>query len=211
MSESGILGYIASHPIPEVVSGINAYMLGAQSINPDIQIRIIWVNSWFDPGREADVATALIDQGADVLSQHTDSPAALQVAEQRGVWVFGQASDMIAFAPNRQLTAIVDDWSDYYVSRVQAVMDGTWESGAVWGGLDSGMVDMAEYTNMPEDVAAMARETEEKIRSGEFHPFTGPIIRQDGSVAAEEGVVMSDDDIHGMNWYVQGIEDTLPN
>jgi basic membrane protein A and related proteins len=211
MSESGILGYIASYPIPEVVSGINSYMLGAQSINPDIEIRIIWVNSWYDPGREADAATALIDQGADVLAQHTDSPAALQVAEQRGVYAFGQASDMIRFAPTRQLTAIIDDWSEYYVERVQAVMDGTWESGAVWGGLDSGMVRMADYTNMPEDVAAMARETEEAIRTGAFHPFTGPIVNQAGEEIIGDGEVLTDDQIHSMDWYIQGIDDTLPN
>ncbi len=210
MSESGVLGYVASHPIPEVIQGINSYMLGAQSVNPDIEIRIIWVNSWFDPGREADAATALIDQGADVLAQHTDSPAALQVAEERGVYAFGQASDMIDFAPNRQLTAIVDDWSDYYVERVQAVIDGTWETGAVWGGLDSGMVKMADYTNMPEDVAEMARETEEKIATGEMHPFTGPIHNQDGDLVIGEGEALSDDDLHAMDWYVQGIDDTLP-
>ena len=133
MSKTGTAGYIASFPIPEVVRGINSFMLGAQSVDPDFKVKIIWVNTWYDPGKEADAAKALIDQGADIISQHTDSPAALQVAEERGVLAFGQASDMIKFAPKAQLTAIIDDWSSYYVSRVQAVLNGSWKSEDTWG------------------------------------------------------------------------------
>jgi basic membrane protein A len=210
VSETGTAGYIASFPIPEVIQGINAFMLGAQSINPEFKVRVVWVNTWHDPGRESDAAKALLDQGADVLAQHTDSPAPLQVADQRGAKAFGQAEDQIQYAPNAQLTAIVDNWSPYYIERVQAVLDGTWESKDTWGGIDSGMVEMAPYTNMPDDVAAMAEETERKIAAGELHPFQGPITKQDGSVAVPEGETLDDAAILGMNWYVQGIDDRLP-
>jgi basic membrane protein A and related proteins len=211
LSETGTAGYVASFPIPEVVSGINAFMLGAQSVNPDFKVRVVWVNSWYDPGKEADAAKVLFGQGADMITQHTDSTAPLQIAEDEGKHGFGQATDMIRFAPNAQLTAIVDDWSGYYVERVQAVLDGTWEPVDVWGGLDSGMVEMAPFTNMPDDVAEMAAETTEAIRSGELNPFTGPIHNQAGELVVEEGETLSDGDVLGMNWYVQGIDDQLPN
>jgi basic membrane protein A and related proteins len=211
MSKTGTAGYVASFPIPEVVSGINAFMLGAQSVDPDFKVRVVWVNSWYDPGKEADAAKVLFGQGADMISQHTDSTAPLQIAEDEGKHGFGQATDMIAFAPNAQLTAIVDDWSGYYVERIQAVLDGTWEPVDVWGGLDSGMVAMAPYTNMPDDVAEMAAETTEAIASGELHPFTGPIHNQAGELVVKEGETLSDGDVLGMNWYVQGIDDQLPN
>ncbi|WP_306027458.1 BMP family ABC transporter substrate-binding protein [Stappia sp. MMSF_3263] len=210
MSKSGTAGYIASFPIPEVVRGINSFMLGAQSVNPDFKVKVVWVNTWYDPGKEADAAKALLDQGADVIAQHTDSPAPLQVAEERGAIGFGQASDMINFAPKAQLTAIVDDWSVYYKGRVKAVLDGTWKSEDVWGGLAAEMVLMAPYTNLPEDVAKAAAETQEKIRSGEFHPFTGPIFKQDGSQAVGEGEILDDGTLLGMNWYIKGIDDKLP-
>src|SRR5476651_1093748 len=127
MSKSGVLGYIGSFPIPEVVSGINATILGAQTANPNIKIKIIWVNTWFDPGKEADAAKALIDQGADVIMQHTDSPAAMQVAAQRGVFAFGQDSDMVKFGPKTQLTAIINNWAPYYVKQVKAEVEGKWK------------------------------------------------------------------------------------
>ena len=209
MSKTGTAGYIGSFPIPEVVSGINAFLLGAQSVNPDFKVKIVWANSWFDPAKEADAAKALIDQGADIISQHTDSTAPLQVAEERGVLGFGQASDMINFAPKSQLTAIIDDWAPYYIERVQAVLDGTWKSEQTWHGLKEGHVVMAPYTNLPDDVVAMAKETEEKIKGG-WEPFTGPITKQDGSEAAADGVRLDDGAILGMNWYVKGIDDKLP-
>jgi basic membrane protein A and related proteins len=211
MSETGQAGYIASFPIPEVVMGINAFVLGARSIDPDFTVRVVWVNTWHDPGREADAARALIDQGVDILSQHTDSPAPLQIAEERGnVYAFGQASDMIEFAPNAQLTAIIDDWGPYYLERAQAVLDGTWESHIVWHGIPEGMVVMAPYTNMPDDVRQMAEETEERIRNRELHPFTGPIVRQDGEQVIGEGEVLDDEHLLGMNYYVEGVLGDLP-
>jgi len=211
VSQTGTAGYVGSFPIPEVVSGINAFMLGAQSITPEFKVRVVWVNSWYDPGKEADAAKVLFGQGADIITQHTDSTAPLQIAEEEGKHGFGQASDMIKFAPNAQLTAIVDDWSGYYVERVQAVLDGTWEPVDVWGGLDSGMVAMAPITNMPDDVAEMAAKTTDAIKSGDLHPFAGPIHNQAGEQVVAEGETLADSDVLGMNWYVQGIDDKLPN
>src|ERR1700757_2284643 len=180
MSKAGVLGYIASFPIPEVIMGINATMLGAQTVNPNIKVKIIWANTWFDPGKEADAAKALIDQGADVIMQHTDSPAPVQVAAQRGVFAFGQDSDMIKFGPKTQLTSIMDNWGPYYTARVKAELDGTWKSEDIWDGLKQKMVVMAPYTNMPDDVKKAAEETEAAIKDGKLHPFKCPVIGQDG-------------------------------
>ena len=210
MSKSGVAGYIASFPIPEVVRGINSFLLGAQSINPDFKLKIVWVSTWFDPGKEADAAKVLIGQGADIITQHTDSTAPLQIAAEQGVVGFGQASDMIKFAPDTQLTAIIDDWAPYYVRRVGAALDGTWKSEDTWDGMGPGMVGMAPYTNLPDDVVAMAQETEAKITSGEFHPFTGPIHNQEGEMVIGEGEVLDDGVLLGMNWYVKGVDDKLP-
>ncbi|MFC5586085.1 BMP family ABC transporter substrate-binding protein [Nitratireductor kimnyeongensis] len=211
MSEKGVAGYIASFPIPEVVMGINAFLLGAQSVNPDFQVKIVWANTWFDAGKEADAAKALLDQGVDIITQHTDSTAPLQVAAERGIKGFGQASDMIKFAPETQLTSIVDDWGPYYIERVLAVMDGTWEQIDVWGGMKDGHVVMAPYTNMPDDVKAAAEEIEAKIKDEGFNPFTGPVYKQDGTLWLEEGKVAPDGEALSMNFYVKGIDDKLPN
>lgn len=212
MSKTGTVGYIGSFAIPEVVSGINAFMLGAQSVRPDIKVKIVWVNSWYDPGKEADAAKALADQGADILSQHTDSPAAMQVAEQRGILAFGQDSDMSRFGPRAQLTSIVNDWVPYYVRRVQAMLDGTWTSGDTWGGLSTGLVHMAPYANMPPEVKAMAEATEAAIRAGTLHPFRCPVVRQDGqTVECKGNGVLADEQILGMNFYVRGIDERMPS
>ena len=211
MSKAGVLGYIGSFPIPEVISGINATMLGAQSINPNIKVKIIWVNTWFDPGKEADAAKALLDQGADMLMQHTDSPAAMQVAEQRGVFAFGQDSDMIKFGPKRQLTAIVNNWAPYYVDRIKLELDGKWESGDVWGSLKSKMLLMAPYTNMPDDVKQLATATQAAITDGTLHPFKCPVVDQDGkTVECKGGTHLDDGQILGMNFYVKGVDDKIP-
>jgi simple sugar transport system substrate-binding protein len=210
MSKTGVAGYIVSFPIPEVVMGINAFMLGAQSVNPDFKIKVVWINSWFDPAKEADAAKALFDQGADIITQHTDSPAPLQIAQERGLVGFGQAHDMIEFAPKAQLTAIVDTWGPYYVERAQAALDGTWKSQQSWEGLKEKILEMAPYTNMPDDVKAMAEDTEAKIISGELHPFHGPIFKQDGSELVAEGQSVDDATLLGMNFYVKGVDDQLP-
>jgi simple sugar transport system substrate-binding protein len=173
-------------------------------------VKIVWVNSWIDPGREADAAKTVFDQGADIITQHTDSTAPLQIAEERGLHGFGQAHDMIAFAPNAQYTAIVDNWGPYYIERVTAVIDGTWESTSSWDGLAEGLVQMAPYTNVPEEVAAAAEELEHLIATGEFHPFAGPITDQDGTERVPAGDVAPDAMLLEMNWYVEGIEDRIP-
>lgn len=211
MSKAGVAGYIASFPIPEVVMGINAFMLGAHSVNPDFKVKVVWANTWFDPAKEADAAKALIDQGVDIITQHTDSTGAMQVAEERGIHAFGQASDMIEAGPNSQLTATVDTWGPYYAKRIQAVIDGTWETGQIWEGLKEGIMTMAPYTNMPDDVKKAAEEVEAKIKSGELHPFTGPVNKQDGTPWLAEGEVSDDATLLGMNFYIEGIDDKLPN
>src|SRR5699024_10797911 len=209
MAPNGQAGYIATFPIPEVVMGINSCMLGAQSINPDFKIHIIWTNSWFDPGKEADAAKALFDQGMDVLAQHSDSSAAMQVAEKRGKYAFGQASDQIKFGPDAQLTSIVYEWGPYYERRVQDVIDGSWKSHAYWKGLKAHMLFMAPFTNMPDDVKQLAEDTVEKIEDG-FDPFTGPVYKQDGSQWLKDGQVAKDSVVLGMDFFVKGITDKLP-
>ncbi len=210
MTKTNTIGYIVSFPIPEVIAGINAFMLGAQSTNPNLKVKIVWVNTWFDPGKEADAAKALLAQGADILVQHTDSAAAMQEAEKAGKLAFGQASDMVKFGPKAQLTSIVDDWSEYYIARVQAALDGKWTSIDTWGGLAEDMVHMAAYANMPDDVKKMAQDTQAAIKAGKLHPFKGPIFKQDGSEAVKAGANLPDKDILSMNWYVKGIDDKIP-
>ena len=210
MSKKGVAGYIASFPIPEVVQGINAFLLGAQSVNPDFKLKVVWVNTWHDVGKEADAAKALIDQGVDMLTQHTDSTGPMQVAAERGVHAFGQAADMIKAGPKTQLTAILDTWGPYYIKRIAASMDGTWSTGSTWDGLAQGILDMAPYTNMPDDVKAMAMATQKKIISGELKPFTGPIKKQDGSVWLQAGESADDGTLLGMSFYIQGVDDKLP-
>jgi simple sugar transport system substrate-binding protein len=209
-SKTGVAGYIASFPIPEVVRGINSFILGAQSVNPDFKLKVVWVNSWFDPGKEADAANTLVAQGADILTQHTDSTAAMQVAQEKGVKAFGQASDMINFGKDVQLTAIIDDWSPYYVERVKAVKEGTWKQHDVWLGMDKGDVVMAPYTNMKPETAKAAEEIEAKIKSNEFEPFTGPITKQDGTEWLKDGEKADVGTLLGMNFYVKGVDDQLP-
>ncbi len=210
ISKSGTAGYIGSFAIPEVVRGMNAFMLGAQSVNPEFKIKTVWVNSWYDPGREADAAKALIDQGVDIMVQHTDSPAPLQVAQERGIKGFGQASDMIKFAREAQTTAIVDYWDAYYIARVRAVLDDTWSSTDTWGGFDKEMVHLAPFTNVSQEVAVKSSQTRDAIQSGQLQVFQGPIIKQDGTVFLKEGEIASDKQLLGMNFFIKGIDDKLP-
>ena len=211
MSKAGVLGYIGSFPIPEVVSGINATMLGALSVNPNMKVKIIWVNSWFDPGKEADAAKALLDQGADIITQHTDSPAPMQIVSERGKFAFGQDSEMIKFGPKAQLTSILDTWAPYYIARVKAEMDGTWKESDVWGGLDTKMFEMAPFTNMPDDVKKMAEDTQAALTSGKLQPFKCPVVGQDGKdVECKGGDHLADEQVLSMNYYIKGIDDKLP-
>jgi basic membrane protein A and related proteins len=211
MSKAGVLGYIASFPIPEVIMGINATILGAQTVNPNIKVKIIWANTWFDPGKEADAAKALLDQGADVIMQHTDSPAAMQIASERGKLAFGQDSDMIKFGPKTQLTSIVDNWAPYYISRVNAELAGKWEMDDTWGGLKTKTVVMAPFTNMPDDVKKLAEDTEAGILAGKLFPFKCPIVDQEGkTIECKGGDHLDDGQVLGMNFYVKGIDDKIP-
>ncbi len=212
MTKSNVVGYIASFPIPEVVRGINAAYLAAKNVNPAVKFKVIWVSTWLDPGKEADAAKALIDQGADVLMQHTDSPAAIKIAEEKGIVAFGQASNMKSFGPTAQLTSIIDNWGPYYIDRVQAVMDGTWESKDTWDGIAPGMVGILEFSDrIPADVRKMAGDARDAIVAGTLHPFTGPINKQDGSLWLAAGETADDGTLAGMNFYVEGVEGSLPN
>ncbi len=212
MTESNIIGYIGAYPIPEVIQGINAAFLAARSVNPDVEFRIVWANAWFNPALEADAAATLIEQGADVLMQHTDSTAPMNIAEDAGIWAVGKASDKSAFGPNAQLTSIINNWDSYYIERVQAVMGGTWEPTETWGGIGDDMIVFAPFHEaIPEEVRAEAEAARDAIAAGELHPFTGPINRQDGSEWLAEGETASDDELRAMNFYVEGIEGTIPN
>ena len=212
MTKSNTIGYIASFPIPEVIRGINATYLGAKKVNPDIKIKIIWVNSWFDPGKESDAAKTLIDQGADVIMQHTDSPAPIQVAEKRGVWAVGQASDMASFGPKAHLTAIVDNWAPYYIARAKAAMDGTWQGGGdTWGGFSTGMVELAELNSaIPADVQELANSVRAGITDGSIHPFAGPLNDNAGNEIVAAGSNADDGMLARMNVYIEGIDAEVP-
>lgn len=207
MSKSGVAGYIASFPIPEVVMGINAFTLAARKVNPNFETKVLWVSSWYDPAKEADAAKALIDQGADVIAQHTDSPAALQACEQRGLMAFGQAWDMSSFAPNAHMTAIANKWGVYYTDRIQNALDGTWESTDTWWGLKQGMIEMTPFNDrIPGDVRSAAKATEQGIVDGSKPPFAGPIFDQTGTQRIAEGETLGDEDLHSMDWYVRGVQ-----
>jgi len=206
MSKSGVAGYIASFPIPEVVMGINAFTLAARKVNPEFKTKVLWVSSWYDPAKEADAAKALIDQGSDVIAQHTDSPAALQTCEQRGLMAFGQAWDMSNFAPKAHLTAIVNRWGPYYEARIQQLLDGKWEAGDTWWGLKEGVLEMSPYNDaIPADVQAAAEATRTGIIDGSVNPFEGPIKDNAGKERLASGA-LGDGDLHKMDWYVEGVQ-----
>jgi basic membrane protein A and related proteins len=210
-SRSKQIGYIASFPVPEVIHAINTVMRGAWSVDPAMRVRVVWVGAWFNPGREADAARALIDQGCDVVCQHTDSPAPLQLANERGVFGFGQASDMTRFAPRAHLTSSVNNWGDYYVERARAVIAGTWRPGDVWGGLNSGMFRLAPFTNMTPEEASEAGRIRDALAAGTLHPFDGPIMRQDGTPVIPAGQRLTDDQIRAQNYFYQGIDVAMPS
>jgi simple sugar transport system substrate-binding protein len=212
MTESDTIGYIASYPIPEVIRGINAAYIHARKANPDVQFKIIWAYTWFDPAKEADAANALIEQGADVILQHTDSTAPQAAAEKAGdVITFGQASDMAEYKPLPRVSSIIDNWAPYYIDRTQAVMDGTWESQQVWHGIKEGMVEIGEITDaVPDDVKAEALAMKDAIAAGEYHPFTGPLNKQDGTAWLAEGETADDGTLLGMDFYVEGLQSEIP-
>ncbi|MDG1431075.1 MAG: BMP family ABC transporter substrate-binding protein [Paracoccaceae bacterium] len=212
MTKSNIVGYIGSYPIPEVVRGINSAFIHAKKVNPDVEFKIIWAFTWFDPAKEADAAKTLIDQGADVILQHTDSTAPQAVAAEAGnVVTFGQASDMSEYAPFPRVSSIIDDWAPYYVARTQAVMDGTWTSMDTWDGIGPGMVGIGEISDaVPADVKAEAMALKDALADGSYHAFTGPVNKQDGSAWLAEGETADDGTLAGMSFYVEGIDGSIP-
>lgn len=211
MTKSNVIGYIGSFPIPEVVRGINAFTLALRRVNPKATVKVVWVSTWYDPRKEAEAAKVLMDQGADVILQHTDSTAPIQAAQDAGKWAAGQASDMTQFAPRSHLTAIIDNWNSYYVNRVKAAMDGTWTSQDTWSGLKERMVEMAAFNDaIPDEVKKEAKAAHDAIIAGTQHPFQGPFSKQDGTPAAKDGETLDDGTLLGMNWYVEGVEGQLP-
>ncbi len=213
MTKTNKVGYIASFPIPEVIRGINSAFIHAKKVNPDVEFSIIWAYTWFDPAKEADAAQALIEQGADVILQHTDSTAPQAAAEAAGnVITFGQASDMAEFGPMPRVSSIIDDWAPYYIARTQAVMDGTWSSTNTWDGIGPGMVKIGEISDVvPADVKAEALAMVSALGDGSYHAFTGPINKQDGSAWLAEGETADDGTLAGMSFYVEGITGDIPN
>ena len=212
MTKSNIVGYIASFPIPEVIRGINSAYIHAAKVNPDVEFKIIWVYTWFDPAKEADAAKALIEQGADVVLQHTDSTAPQAAAQEAGnVVTFGQASDMGQYAPFPRVSSIIDDWAPYYVARTKAVMDGSWESMDTWDGIGPGMVAIGEISDaVPANVKEEALAMKAALGDGSYHAFTGPLNKQDGSAWLADGETADDGTLAGMNFYVEGITAEIP-
>lgn len=211
MTKSNILGYVAAFPIPEVLQGINAFIRGARSVNPKAEVRVVWVNSWYDPGKEREAALTLISQKADVVTHHTDSTAVVQAAQERNVYAFGYHSDMSKYGAKAHLSAATHHWGAYYTKVVQDVLAGTWKTGTIWGGIKEGFIKLAPINPVvPKDVQDQVAKIEGDIRAGKFHPFTGPVVDQDGKQRLAAGQVMSDADLGGMNYYVQGVTSKLP-
>jgi len=211
MSKSGKLGFVGSIPIPEVIRNINAYTLGARSVNPAISTKVIWVNSWFDPGKEREAALALIAQGADVLLQNTDSPAVVQAAAEKGKYAFGWDSEMTKFGPSAHLAAAVLHWDKIYDDVVDDVLAGSWKAGDIFIGAEKGAVDLEAFGPMvPDEVKKLVDERRSAIKAGKLHPFGGPLKDQAGKEVVAAGKAMDDKTLLGMNYYVGGVEGSVP-
>ena len=211
MTKTNKICYVGAYPFPEVIREINTYYLGAKKMNPNVDIDIVWVNTWYDPGKEANAAEVMMAQGCDMVAQHTDSPAPLQAAQKQGKLGFGQASDQIKFAPKAQLTATIDNWGPYYIKKVGQVIDGTWETGDYFGHMNEGAVQMAPFTNMPANVAKEAQHIKDMISHGHYFAFTGPIKDNTGKLQLKDGEVASDAHLNSMMYYVEGIDAKVPN
>lgn len=211
MTKKNIIGYVAAFPIPEVIRGINAFTLGVRSVNPEAQVRVVWTQTWFDPGIERDAADSLLDVGADVLAMHQDAPATLQAAEARGAYVIGYNSDMRKFAPNAFLTAPIWNWGALYTKIAEAVHNGTWKSQQLWWGMKEDLVKLAKLSDkIPSDVRDLVAAKTAAIKSGTLHPFSGPIKNQDGKVVVPAGRTLDDGALLSMNYFVEGVQGTIP-
>lgn len=210
MTKSKKLGYVAAFPIPEVVRGINAFTLGAQAVNPEVEVRVVWTKTWYDPATEKEAAKSLLDVGCDVIAQHQDSPGPQEAAQERDAYSVGYNTDMTSFAPKSHLTAAVWNWGPFYKEMVQQVKDGTWKSQAYWYGLEKGIVDLAPFGEMvPEDVRAAVLAKKADIISGAYTVFSGPIMDQSGAVRVQPDAVMTDEELLSFDWFVQGVVGTL--
>jgi len=213
MTKSNILGWVGAFPVPQVLYSLNAFLLGAQSVNPDVTLKLVWVNAWVDPAKEKDAVSTLVSQGADVISGSPNTPVQSKAARDEGVWSIGNTGDFSEFVYETQLASFELDWSPAHIEAAQAVLDGTWEPTGRWRGLgDGGFIRMS--TRSPELPASVGEEldmAEAAIISGELKPFAGPITDQSGTVRIAEGMELSDDEIRGMNWLVAGVQGSVPS
>jgi basic membrane protein A and related proteins len=212
MTKTNVAGYVAAFPIPEVVMGINAFTRGMRSVNPKAETKVVWVNSWYDPGREREAADTLISQGADVVTHHTDSTAAVQAAEAKKVYAVGYHSDMSKYGPNAHLTAVTHNWGDYYTRTAQAAVEGKWKPDSVWMGVKEGVIRMAPFNKVvPQDVQDLVKKTEGDMKAGKFHPFTGPVKDNTGKERVAAGKPLDDATLNKMDYYVEGVQGKLPS
>jgi len=210
-TKSNIIGYVAAHPIPEVVRGINAFTQGVRSVNPQAKVKVVWTNTWYDPAKEKQAGITLLDSGADVIAQHQDTPGPQQAAEERGKFGVGYNTDMSKMAPKAELTAAIWNWGPYYVKVVESVKNKTWKSEQYWGPMSDGLVALAPYGSMvaPETKNAV-EDVQKKMMAGQWDVFWGPVKDQSGNVKIAAGQKMSDADMLSFNWFVEGVEGTIP-
>jgi basic membrane protein A and related proteins len=211
MTKSNVLGVVASIPIPEVIRNIDSFTLGAQSVNPKVTTRVVWVNKWFDPPKEGEGAVALMNDGADVLMQNTDSSAVLQAAEKAGKMGFGWDSDMSKFGPKAHLASAVINWAPYYKKAVKDGLDGTWKSEATWWGVKEGAIDLVSVSDkVPAPVKKKLDTVKAGLADGTFAIWKGPIADQSGKMLLKAGETADDKFLHGINFYVKGVQGKLP-
>ncbi len=207
MTRTNLAGYVAGFPIPEVLQGINAFTLGMRSVNPKAQVKVVWLNAWFDPPRERDAAMTLFNQDVDVIAFHTASTAVMAAAQERGKMAVAYHSDMRKTAPDAQIVAVTHHWGDYYVRRVQAVLDGRWKSGSFWGGVKDAMVRAGDFgPKVPPAVRQEVLARQKDIATGKLRPFTGPITDNEGRPVLGGGQAMTDEQIQSMNFLVSGVQ-----
>ncbi|MCL5058462.1 MAG: BMP family ABC transporter substrate-binding protein [Actinobacteria bacterium] len=210
-TKSNLIGYVGAYPIPEVVRGINAFTQGVRSVNPKAKVKVVWTNTWYDPAKEKEAGKTLLDAGCDVIAQHQDTPGPQQAAEEKGKFGIGYNSDMSKFAPKAVLTSAVWNWGPYYYNTVKAVREKTWKSDQYWGPMSDNIVGLAPFGPMvPEDVNKVVDEAKQKITSGQWDVFTGPIKDQSGAVKVPEGQKMSDKDMLSFDWFVEGVDGSIP-